>query len=50
MIEQSKRHRNPIDADRLFHVTMVAANANGAMRRHMDQTHKRYIKEWSVGN
>ena len=24
--------------------------ARGAMRRHMDQTHNRYIKEWSVGN
>ena len=24
--------------------------ARSAMRRHMDQTHKRYIKEWSVGN
>ena len=27
-----------------------ARAARSAMRQHMNQTHKRYIKEWSVGN
>ena len=105
MIRESKRHHNPLDADRLFHVRIAEASGNSAlvmlvqvlwdqrmgplyrslelkleypkmaaetvhehqaivsaivkrdpraarsaMRRHMDQTHNRYIKEWGVGN
>jgi DNA-binding FadR family transcriptional regulator len=105
MIKESKRHHNPLAADRLFHVTIAEASGNSAlvlvvqtlwdqrmgplyrglerkleypkmaaetvrehhaivsaivrrdsraarsaMQRHMDKTHQRYIKEWSVGN
>ncbi len=105
MVRESKRHHNPLAADRLFHVNIAEASGNSAlvlvvqtlwdqrmgplyrslerkleypkmaaetvrehqaivsaimrrdpraarsaMRRHMDLTHNRYIKEWSVGN
>jgi len=105
VVEESKRHHNPLDADRLFHVRVAEASGNSAlvlvvqtlwdqrmgplyrslerkleypkmaaetirehraivsafvrrdaraarfaMRRHMDQTHNRYIKEWNIGN
>jgi DNA-binding FadR family transcriptional regulator len=105
MVKESKRHHNPLDADRLFHVRIAEASGNSAlvlvvqtlwdqrmgplyrglerkleypkmaaetvrehrailsaiagrdpraarraMRRHMDQTHKRYIKDWSADN
>jgi DNA-binding FadR family transcriptional regulator len=105
MVKESKRHHNPLDADRLFHVRIAEASGNSAlvlvvqtlwdqrmgplyrglerkleypkmaaetvrehaaivaailrrdaraarsaMRRHMDQTHNRYIKEWNIGN
>jgi DNA-binding FadR family transcriptional regulator len=105
MVKASKRHHNPLAADRLFHVKIAEASANSAlvlvvqtlwdqrmgplyrslerkleypkmasetvrehaaivsaivrhdpraarsaMRRHMDQTHNRYIKEWNIGN
>ncbi len=105
MIKESKKHHNPLAADRLFHVKIAEASGNSAlvlvvqtlwdqrmgplyrglerkleypkmaaetvrehaaivraivrrdsraarsaMRRHMDQTHNRYIKEWNIGN
>jgi DNA-binding FadR family transcriptional regulator len=105
LVKQSKRHYNPLGADRLFHVRIAEASGNSAlvlvvqtlwdqrmgplyrrlerkleypkmaaetvrehqtivsaiarrdpraarraMRRHMDQTHDRYIKEWSMDN
>ncbi|MDO8359541.1 MAG: FadR/GntR family transcriptional regulator [Devosia sp.] len=105
VVRASKRHHNPLAADRLFHVRIAEASANSAlvlvvqtlwdqrmgplyrslerkleypkmaaetvrehaaivsaivrrdiraarnaMRRHMDQTHNRYIKEWNIGN
>jgi len=105
VVNESKRHHNPLEADRLFHVRVAEASGNSAlvlvvqtlwdqrmgplyrslerkleypkmaaetirehraivsaivrrdartarfaMRRHMDQTHNRYIKEWNVGN
>jgi DNA-binding FadR family transcriptional regulator len=105
MVRKSKRHHNPLAADRLFHVRIAEASANSAlvlvvqtlwdqrmgplyrglerkleypkmaaetvrehaaivsaivrhdpraarsaMRRHMDETHNRYIKEWNIGN
>ena len=105
VVKESKRHHNPLDADRLFHVRVAEASGNSAlvlvvqtlwdqrmgplyrslerkleypkmaaetirehraivsaivrrdartarfaMRRHMDQTHNRYIKEWNIGN
>ncbi|TSA14757.1 MAG: FadR family transcriptional regulator [Betaproteobacteria bacterium] len=31
-------------------VRRVPRDARSAMRRHMNQTHNRYIKEWSAGN
>jgi DNA-binding FadR family transcriptional regulator len=39
-----------LDTDRLFHVRIAEASSNSALRRHMDATHRRYNKEWSVGN
>jgi DNA-binding FadR family transcriptional regulator len=103
MVKESKRHHNPLDADRLFHVNIAEASGNSAlvlvvqtlwdqrmgplyrslerkleyprmaaetvrehqaivsaivrrdpraarsaMRRHMDETHQRYIKEWGA--
>jgi DNA-binding FadR family transcriptional regulator len=105
LVRQSKRHHNPLEADRLFHVRIAEASANSAlvlvvqtlwdqrmgplyrslerkleypkmaaetvrehavivraivrrdaraarsaMRQHMDRTHNRYIKEWTIGN
>ncbi|MBE0623017.1 MAG: FadR family transcriptional regulator [Burkholderiales bacterium] len=105
VIKKSKRDHNPLDADRLFHVTIADASGNSAlvlvvqtlwdqrmgplyrslerkleypkmaaetvrehqaivnaivrrdpraarsaMRQHMNRTHHRYIKEWSVSN
>jgi DNA-binding FadR family transcriptional regulator len=104
MVSESKRHHNPLDADRLFHVRVAEASGNSAlvlvvqtlwdqrmgplyrslelkleypqmaeetvrehqavvnaiaardsraaraaMRMHMEQTHRRYVKEWSAG-
>ena len=104
VIRESKRDHNPLDADRLFHVSIAEASGNSAlvlvvqtlwdqrmgplyrslerkleypkmaaetvrehqaivsaiarrdaraartaMRRHMKQTHNRYIKEWTTG-
>jgi DNA-binding FadR family transcriptional regulator len=104
MVRESKRHHNPLDADRLFHVRVAEASGNSAlvlvvqtlwdqrmgplyrrlelkleypqmaeetvrehqavvsaiaardpraaraaMRKHMDETHGRYVKEWSAG-
>ena len=104
MVRESKRHHNPLDADRQFHVRIAEASGNSAlvlvvqtlwdqrvgplyrslelkleypqmaeetvhehqailsaivrrdpraaraaMKKHMDQTHGRYIKEWSAG-
>jgi len=104
VIKESKRDHNPLDADRLFHVSIAEASGNSAlvlmvqtlwdqrmgplyrslerkleypkmaaetvrehqtivdaivkrdsraarsaMRRHMNQTHNRYIKEWTAG-
>lgn len=105
MIKESKRDHNPLETDRLFHVSIAEAGGNSAlvlvvqtlwdqrmgplyrslerkleypkmaaetvrehqaivdavgrrdsrgarsaMRRHMNQTHNRYIKEWTTGN
>ena len=105
LIKASKRDHNPLDADRLFHISVAEASDNSAlvllaqtlldqrmgplyrslerkleypkmaaetvsehqaivnaivrgdaraaraaMRRHMNQTHNRYIKEWNTGN
>ncbi len=105
LIKKSKRDHNPLDADRLFHLSIAEASGNSAlmllvqtlwdqrmgplyrslerkleypkmaaetvrehqavvsaiarrdaraarnaMRRHMKQTHNRYIKEWTTNN